>query len=46
MPPSVQHKLRNTPQRIVNEGSGGLIRIILKNGTGPVDNPPGRFFTV
>ena len=29
MPPSVQAKLRNTMQRIVNEGSGGLICIIL-----------------
>ena len=29
MPPSVQNKLRNTMQRIVNEGSGGLICIIL-----------------
>ena len=29
MPPSVQAKLRSTMQRIVNEGSGGLICIIL-----------------
>ena len=29
MPPNVQTKLRNTMQRIVNEGSGGLICIIL-----------------
>ena len=29
MPPSVQNKLRCTMQRIVNEGSGGLICIIL-----------------
>ncbi|MFR3290126.1 MAG: sporulation stage IV protein A [Lachnospiraceae bacterium] len=41
MPPSVQNKLRNTMQRIVNEGSGGLICIILSK-TGPVGFPPGR----
>lgn len=29
MPPNVQAKLQNTMQRIVNEGSGGLICIIL-----------------